>query len=474
MAEISGREAERQQLGELLNSKEAELLAIFGRRRVGKTYLIRNVYEKQLLFSFTGVHNGTLRQQLELFQVSLSEVAGIKVALPEGWIDAFQTLKELIEPKLGRTKTVVFFDEFPWINTPRSGFLNAFDHFWNDWAVRKPNLIVVICGSAASWMIKEIINAKGGLHNRVTRKIRLLPFTVSETETYLQTRGTRLDRYQLLQMYMALGGIPQYLKEIRKGESAAQNIDRICFAKDGFLHEEFKNLFYALFDKADRHMAIIRALSKKGKGLTRTELIVAGNLPSGGGATNVLEELSQSGFITPYIPFDRTAKDTVYRLSDEYCAFYIRFIESAKFSGAGSWLKFSQTATWKTWSGFAFEGICMKHSDQIKKGLGISGVHTEISVWRTRGSQQESGAQIDLLIDRQDRCINICEMKYSIDKFELTKAYVKQLEEKKMVFRSETKTKKTLFLTIVTTFGLKNSDNYTGVIQSDLTMDVLF
>lgn len=474
MENIIGREAERAILGSIIESSEPELVVLYGRRRIGKTFLVRKTFEKQLAFEFSGIHNASLEQQLENFRDALSKAAGMDLAKPGTWVQAFKMLTDWLESQIRRQRKVIFFDEFPWINSSRSGFLQAFENFWNMWASRQTRLVVVICGSAAAWMIQRVINNRGGLHNRVTRKIRLLPFTISEMEAYLRERKINLDRYQVLQLYMVMGGIPQYLKEIQKGESATQAIDRICFTKDGFLHDEFKNLFHSLFDNAGYHIGVVRALGKKGIGLTRNEIIKACKLSSGGGTTQILDELTESGFITPYIPFDRTAKDSIYRLTDEYSHFYIKFIENSKFRGAGTWSRFSTGGSWKSWSGISFESVCMKHTFQIKKALGIEGVHTETSMWRHRSRDGNPGAQVDLLIDRQDQCINVCEMKFSINEFEITKSYAKELENKLNIFRSNTGTRKTLFLTMVTTHGIKNLQAWPGLVQKDLRMDSLF
>lgn len=475
MANIIGREAEKTLLESIISSEEPELVAVYGRRRVGKTFLIRNFFEKQLSFEFSGIHNASLQQQLENFNQALSSASGsLLLTQPKTWIQALGQLKEYLIPVIKKERKVVFFDEFPWVNTPRSGFLQAFENFWNAWASRQKNLVVIICGSAAAWMLQKVINNRGGLHNRVTKKIRLLPFIVGEVELYLKSRKINLDRYQVLQLYMAMGGIPQYLKEIQPGESTTQAIDRICFAKDGLLRDEFKNLYHSLFDDAGNHINVIRALAKKGKGLTRSEIIKACKLTSGGSTTQLLEELTESGFITPYIPFDRTVKDSIYKLSDEYSLFYIKFLEGSRLSGKGTWIKFSREASWKTWSGTAFESICMKHEIQLKKALGIESVQTETSMWRLKPGKTEQGAQIDLLIDRKDQCINVCEMKFSISDFEITKTYAKELQRKLKVFYDNTLTRKTLFLTLVTTYGIKNSNSYPGLVQNEVTMDALF
>lgn len=477
MEQVIGRPEEKAILQMIEKSAEAELLAVYGRRRVGKTFLIRNGFSKPPVFEFSGIHHASREQQLESFSLALTAATGTTMALatPASWLQAFNMLKQYLSPLLKNDRSVIFIDEFPWIDTPRSGFLPAFENFWNSWASMEKNLVVVICGSAASWMIKKVINNRGGLHNRVSRRIRLLPFSVGETAAYLKSRNIILNQYQLLQLYMALGGIPQYLKEIQPGDSAAQTIDRLCFTKDGLLNDEFKNLYHSLFDSAQNHIDIVRALAKKGKGMSRTEIIKACKLTSGGYATKLLEELSESGFITPYVPFGKTSKDALYKLTDEYSLFYLKFIEGSKATGSGTWLRFSTGVSWRSWSGSAFESICMKHISQLKKAIGIEAVYAEVSVWRYQPkTEMEKGAQIDLLIDRNDSCINICEMKFSSDAFEISKGYANELENKLTVFRSQTMTKKTLFLTMMTTFGVKNADSYPGLVQKEVTMNALF
>ncbi len=476
MEQLVGREHEKMLLDRAFKSPEAELVAIFGRRRVGKTFLVRSVYEGKMLFEFSGVHHASLAEQLLSFSLALKNVAGDKTsdAKLTSWIEAFHLLARYLTPKLKNKRGVVFLDELPWLQTPKSGFLGAFEHFWNSWASRQPNLVVVICGSAASWMIQKIVNNRGGLHNRITQKIRLMPFDLNETEEYLKSLKVNIDRYQVLQLYMAMGGIPQYLKSVRTGESATQAIDRICFAKDGVLKDEFNNIFTSLFDNAEQHIAIIKALSVTRKGLNRTEIILSCGLSSGGTATKLLEELVESGFITPYIPFDRSVKESIYKLSDEYSLFYLKFMQKSRFTGDGTWLKLSTGPSWSSWSGIAFEGICQKHVQQIKKALGIAGVLTTESVWRYASKGEEQGTQIDLLIDRTDHCINICEMKYTLSSFSIDKRYAAELKNKLAVFREKAKTNKALFLTMITTYGIRQNIYYTGLVQNEITMDALF
>ncbi|OMP74677.1 ATP-binding protein [[Flexibacter] sp. ATCC 35208] len=475
MEQLIGREEEKLLLQRALDSNEAELVAIYGRRRIGKTFLIRSFFEKHIIFEFSGIHNATLNDQLANFGQALTRsMKSLPVETPVNWSQAFNMLEKYIGPLIKKQKRVLFFDEFPWIQTPRSGFMQAFEYFWNMWASRQKNLVVVICGSAASWMIQKVINNRGGLHNRVTKRIRLLPFNLSETAAYLKSRKITLDQYQLLQLYMAMGGIPLYLKEVNKGESAAQVLDRTCFKKSGLLHDEFKILYHSLFEKATYHIEVVRALAAKSGGLTRNEIIEACSLTSGGGTTQLLDELSESGFITPYVPFDKTVRDSIYKLTDEYSLFYIKFIENSKSQGPGTWLRLSESTSWKSWSGLAFESICLKHAQQIKKEIGIADVYTEVSPWRYSSKKKEQGAQIDLLFDRKDNCINLCEIKFTLSEFIIDKNYAAVLKQKEAVFRERTQTRKTLFITLITTFGAKKNDNYINLIQKEITMEALF
>lgn len=475
MEKLIGREEEKAILQETLKSKAPELIAIFGRRRIGKTFLVRRTLSKEIVFEFTGTKDVSAAQQLANFVKALRLAADNEniYRSAENWSDAFDLLTYYLTPKLKTGKTVVFLDEFPWINTHKSGFLSAFDHWWNSWGTKQDKLIVIICGSAAAWMIQHVVNNKGGLHNRITKKIRLLPFTLAETEAYLKEKHVKLDRYQILQLYMVMGGVPQYLKEIRKGESATQTIDRLCFTKDGLLANEFKNLYHSLFDDATRHLAMIRALAKNNSGLTRNEIINETNLSSGGRITDILDELIESGFVTAWLPYDKKSKEIIYKLADEYSHFYLKFMEHSRSQGTGTWLKFSEGQSWKSWSGIAFERVCLKHIPQIKKALNITQIYTEDSAWRYNPAKQK-GAQIDLLIDRRDFIIHICEMKYSQSIFTIDKRYAEEIINKMEIFRQKTNTKKTLFATMVTTFGVKENDYASQLVQNSVTMNALF
>lgn len=474
-AKLIGREKEQGVLLKALQSDESEMVAVIGRRRVGKTFLIRSVFAEKIRFEVTGLQNATLNRQLSNFAFQLRETF-IGIAPPEApanWLEAFQQLVICLKRAGFKEKSVVFFDELPWLASRKSGFLEGLDFFWNSWAV-KQNIIVVICGSAASWMIRKVVHNKGGLHNRITKRIHLQPFDLCETERFFQSKNVTLDRYQILQIYMVMGGIPHYLKEVEDGKSAMQNIEELCFTGTGVLSDEFQKLYPALYDNPENHVAIITALAQKWKGLTRRDIIRETQLPDGGGLSRVLEELTSSGFISEYFAFGKRKKDVFYRLTDEYSLFYLKFIQSRRNQGADIWKHFSQTPQYVAWCGYAFGNICLKHIPQIKKALSIAGIYIESSGFYSSGTRDESGVQIDLLLDRKDNVIDLFELKFYNEPLRLDKTDAMALREKIARFRRLTSTRKQIFLNFLSTFGLQSNENSIGLVARSLTMDVLF
>ncbi len=471
-----GRSKEIDILNKAYQSSKPELVAVIGRRRVGKTYLIRKFFEGKIDFEIVGLKDGKKDQQLRNFAYSLKETKQSPTLgdIPVDWLEAFYFLKEYLQ-SLGdpHRKKVVFIDELPWMATAKSDFLTGFSYFWNSYA-SKSSIVVVICGSATAWMIKKIINNRGGLHNRVTRKILLQPFSLSEVEAYFQARDIYFERYHLLQLYMIMGGIPHYLDQVEGGKSAIQNIDNICFAPLGLLRTEFDNLYSSLFTHPERYEKIVAVLANTWKGLSRIDILQKTKLKDGGGITTILRELEQSGFITSYVPFNKKKKDTLYRLTDNYSLFYLKYIKPIATNQTESWLTLSQTQSWKSWSGYAFENICLQHVDKIKTALGIAGIHTRQFSFLSRADEHNEGLQIDLLIDRQDSVISICEVKFYNEKMILTKVHADILRKKRTLFRNITSTKKQIFLTLITTFGLVANQHSIGLIDNVLDMNDLF
>lgn len=398
--------------------------------------------------------------------------------IPATWFDAFVMLRTHLETLVRRDPTkrrVIFFDELPWLASKRSGFLEAVEHFWNSWGSKQPQLLMVVCGSAASWMIDHLIHDRGGLHNRVTHRMRLEPFTLGETREFLVNNGVKLNDKQIIELYMAMGGVPFYLDHVRSGQSAAQAIDDICFAKDGLLRDEFDQLYASLYEHHERHVALVRALADSPQGLARSDMLAAAHLPTGGRATGTLDELMEAGFVTRFEPWGKTKKDSIYRLADEYSLFYLKWIERRRMLGAGTWAKLRSTPGWKAWSGYAFENVCFRHLKQLKHALGISGVETSSASWVYRPTEEsDQGAQIDLLIDRRDDVINLCEMKFCDAPFVIDKAYAAELRGKIDTFRRVTATRKVTMLTMVSPYGSVANANRLELVTNDVVADVLF
>jgi uncharacterized protein len=472
MEKIIGREIEKDILKKILESPQPEFVAVYGRRRVGKTYLIKQFFDNQFAFYMTGTANVNMAQQLNNFYVAYNHYSKKPLEqTPKNWFEAFENLRKLLENSTLTTK-VIFIDELPWLDTPRANFVAALEYFWNSYGSSQGNLKLIVCGSAASWMINKLINNRGGLHNRITKRIPLKPFTLKEVEVYLQAKQIYLERYQILQIYSVMGGIPYYLNELETGLSSFQNIDKICFSEAGLLRTEYQELFYSLFQEAPNYLVIIEALSNKAKGLTRDEIIKTSNISNGGTISKVLEELEVSGFIKKYLPFDKKSKSSLYQLTDPYSLFYHKFIKDSKAIGENTWINLMDSSKYRAWSGYAFEYVCMSHIENIKKSLSIQGVYSEISSWVSRNA--EKGTQIDLLIDRKDNVITVCEIKFSNDEYEITKSYANDLRNKLNLFKSESKTRKTLFLAMITTFGVKTNQYSLGLVQNFITMDALF
>jgi uncharacterized protein len=472
---IIGRKSELQTLAKVLASLEAELVAVTGRRRIGKIFLVTSAYEEHFIFDIMGVQNGSLETQLQNFadQLALYTQSDFPLKTPLSWAEAFRLLRNYIQNKASNSKKVLFFDELPWLAGQKSGFLEAFGYFWNSWASRQ-NLVIVICGSAASWMIQQVVNDKGGLHNRITKHIYLEPFTLAETQSYLQYRQIFLAPYQVVQIYMVLGGVPHYLKELDPEKTTIQNIDSLCFSKKGALSDEFNRLYPSLFANADNHITVVRTLALKNQGMTRNELVDISKLPNGGGLSKILEELGQSGFITEYFPFGKKKKEKIYRLSDEYSLFYLQFIERHRYQSGTIWQTLSQTPAYQSWAGYAFEGLCLKHLEQIKQALGISGVYALASSFYKKGDSQNDGLQIDMVLDRNDHIINLFEIKFYNKHFSLTKKYADDLQQKLWLFQENTKTTKQVNWVFITTFGLTPNQYSSGLVDKALTMNDLF
>ena len=459
-----------------LDSNKPEFVAVYGRRRIGKTFLVKQFFKENFDFYITGAYQASRKDQLFNFKMTLEGYSGKKRKTPQTWLEAFFQLKDYLS-SLGDRRKVVFVDELPWFDTPRSNFISAIELFWNQWASDQ-NLLLVVCGSATSWMVNKLLGDKGGLHNRVTRSIYLSPFTLGETESFLSHNHIAFNRHQIVECYMMLGGTPYYLNMLQPKLSLAQNINKLFFEENAELKREFDFLFRSLFKDCKNYRKIVEQLSKRAKGMTRQELIEDCKITENGNLTTVLDDLCNCDFIRRYTSYNKKQRDVIYQLTDLFSLFYLKYVKDANGMDETFWTDTIDSPSHRAWCGYAFEQVCLHHVRQIKRALGIEGVQCNVCSWSVpskvdeEGRKQEGG-QIDLIIDRRDQTINLCEMKFSLQPFEITSSYMQHLIARRELFRQATGTNKALHLTMVTTYGIVKNAQY-GMIQSEVTMNDLF
>ena len=473
---IIGSKKEQELLKECYLSGKPEFVAVYGRRRIGKTFLVKQFFKEKFDFYFTGAYQATKRDQLFNFKMTLEAYSGKQRKTPQTWLEAFFQLQDYLS-SLGNKRKVVFIDELPWFDTPRSNFISAIELFWNQWASDQ-NLMLVVCGSATSWMVNKLLGDKGGLHNRVTRNIYLAPFTLGETEDFLNNNHIVFNRHQIIECYMMLGGTPYYLNMLQPKLSLAQNINKLFFEENGELKREFDFLFRSLFKDSKNYRKVVELLSKKAKGMTRQEIIQEGKMTDNGKLTEILDDLCNCDFIRRFSPINKKQRDFIYQLTDLFSLFHLRYIKDFTGMDDTFWTDTIDSPSHRAWCGYAFEQVCLHHIKQIKRALGIEGVQTKVCAWSQPAStdangKKTEGAQIDLVIDRRDQTINLCEMKFSMNPFEITPSYLEHIIHRRELFRQATGTKKALHLTFITTYGVVKNAQY-GMIQSEVTMDNLF
>ena len=470
---IIGRKREKDALSRCLVSERPEFVVVYGRRRVGKTYLIKEFFNGQFSFYATGLSDEKTKGQLKGFYASLRDYGCDEKRAPKDWFEAFEWLKKLLEgtsvyrdPSSGRR--VIFLDELPWMDTARSDFRSALEYFWNSWASSQQDLMLIVCGSATSWIINHMLKDRKGFHNRVTKRIQMMPFTLRECEDLLDNNGIVMTREQIIECYMIFGGIPYYLNLLDSRLSLSQNVNELCFKSYGELKGEYNELFRSLFKKPEKHMAIIEELSKTKSGKTRKELAAVKTIGDGSVLTKDLEELEQCGFIRKYSNYSKPTNGAFFQLVDPFVLFSLRFLKAKK---TESWMEYINSPSYNAWRGNAFEICCVNHIPEIKAALGIIGLETSEYSWRSE--KADRGAQIDLLIDRKDGVINLCEMKYSVNEFVIDKAYDASLRNKLESFRRMTGSRQSLQVTLITTYGVRRN-KYSNFVQSQVTLDDLF
>lgn len=481
---LIGREKEIKELNELYHSEDAELIALYGRRRVGKTYLIDEVFRDRLNFRHAGlspidsekenVKAHLMKDQLTHFFRSLTMQGYKGKKTPESWLEAFYMLEDLLMEKYkDNERIVVFLDEMQWLDTPKAKFMTGFEAFWNGWACHRKNLMVIVCGSSSSWILTNIINNHGGLYGRVTFEIKLKPFTLRECEQFLKSKEICMSRYDVIQAYMMVGGIPYYLRYFNKRLSLAQNINEIFFADEAPLKGEFNRMFASLFKKAEPIKQIIKAIASKNKGITRKELSEITGVTDSGEVSRQLNALIAGDFIIKYKSFGDNKRDEIYKLVDPFSYFYLTFLDKSSDNRNIDWINIEDSSRVLSWKGYAFENVCWNHIHQIKMALQIGGVSTTEALWSKIGDENTRGTQIDLIIVRKDNVVHMCEIKFYNDEFEVDKDYHLILERRKKILREQIPKRATIHNTLITTYGLRKT-NYFGDFVHVLTIDQLF
>jgi len=480
MCEIVGRDKEKEELKMLYNSKKAEFVAVYGRRRVGKTYLIDEVFRDKITFRHAGLspidkenNKNNLKQQLKHFYYSLQLHGMKKSHCPTSWLEAFFMLEQLLESRSGHKKQVIFLDELPWLDTPRSGFMTAFEGFWNTWACHRKNMLLVVCGSANSWMLDNLVNNHGGLYGRTTYEVKLKPFTLAECEKFYKSRNVKISRYDIVQSNMILGGIPYYLGYMKPGLSLAQNINQLFFSEKAQLHDEYNRLFSSIFVNPEEMKRIVEFLGTRRAGYTRQEILNNLQLEGSGNFSKMLNALIASDFIQQYIPFGKGKHQIHYKLVDPFCLFYMKYVQGKKDLEQNFWLHNIENQSIISWRGYAFEEVCLRHISQIKKALNILAVSSNQSAWSLRGDDDHEGSQIDLLIQRKDNIVNLCEMKFYSEEYVCTKSYHAKIQQRKNLLGPKIPKRCAIQSVLVTTFGLQYNE-YSGAFDSVVTLNDLF
>ena len=466
-----GREKEQKRLREFADSKESEFVAVYGRRRVGKTYLVRETFDGEFSFCHSGMARVGMAKQLQAFRSSLKEWGHGKCPHLGNWIDAFDELKRVVQSSDLQRK-IVFIDEMPWMDTPKSGFVSALEHFWNGWASARKDVMLIVCGSATSWIIDKVLRNKGGLHGRITGQIALEPFTLRECELYAQSRGLDYTRRMVTECYMALGGIPYYWRMLRRGMSPALDFDELFFSPHGRLRDEFDELYASLFRKKEPYVKIVTALGTRHGGLTREELVASAGISDGGRLKKYLDELEACGFVRRYCALGKKKKESVFQLMDNYTLFYLQFLSGREESSHRLWTERLETAEYYSWAGRAFEHVCMQHVKGIKRALEIGGVKTTEYSWRGVASDGKV-AQIDLLIDRNDGIVDLCEMKFTKDAYALDEDEWNSIARRRAALRGDVPPSKAIHVIMVTD-GPMRQNAWSKEVVAFITADDLF
>ena len=491
-----GRKKEIKLLNEICDLEESSLVAIYGRRRIGKTYLVNHMFKKYrqdcLFFEFTGAYDGDKRGQIDNFIDQVYEWFYVEPSFEiKSWSDAFRFLKRTIDKEIKKRdsneKVIVFLDEVPWIDrSNKGGFLSALGYFWNTWCEPRENVVLILCGSNSSWIRDKILkNARGSLYQRVTHQISMYPFDLKETKAYLlEQKGFMIDNKTVTDIYMIFGGVAKYLSFLNPNESSAENIDRVFFSIHGSMYREYDELFSSLFaDKSDYYKSVIELLCTRRSGFSLSDISKAFNEKLGGKLRLAIAELEECGFIKGLSKYGNSVRGVNYMIVDPYILFHHKWIKGFSRNDIATlpnnyWLHKSSSQSYAVWSGYAFEIVVMVNIRLYLNAIGRLGFFSGVYHWQHMAkSEDEQGAQIDMVVNYGNNIFDILECKYYNSEYVISKEYAKNIKNKLSMFKKYglySKQKSELRLVFLTSYGVKMNAEAHSLNISRVCLDDLF
>ncbi len=471
---IISRKEEKKDLEYCERSKKSELICVYGRRRVGKTFLVEQTF-RDFAFRAVGLEKGTTKQQLKSFGQRLIEYGDDIKQTPENWFEAFSRLDKILSGESIRRslngKKIVFLDEFPWFATKKSDFLVAFEDYWNRRGTQDGDLLFIICGSATSWIIKNVIKNTGNMFQRVTKKICVEPFTLAETELFFKDREFDWSREQIAECQMIFGGLPFFFDLMNTSQSLVKNINRLLFDKDALFGDETKKLLDATLSESPIYEKILSKLAFARYGIKKSELQVEIAAPNGTYGRAV-QDLVDCGYVIEYKKKYEEYNPLYIQLVDPFLLFHYHYLSKEKRIDSYEDL-IGNIGRYDNWRGTAFEILCLNNTASIKSALGIRGVKTECYPWYNSTDKKNERVQIDMVIERADKITNLCEIKYTNKPFVIDASYEQELIKKRDIFKEKTGTSQALKVIIISAAGVSGT-RYTSYISDIITLDDIF
>jgi AAA+ ATPase superfamily predicted ATPase len=408
MKQFIGRKVEIAQLTALIDLPRPSIAVIYGRRRVGKSELIRHVTQGKNVLSFEGLEGQPKHKQIKNFLFQLSAQSNIREKNISDWPDALILLRTLTQDG----QWIIILDEFQWMANYQNELVSVIKMIWEKYLSQNPDLTLILCGSIASFMKSKVLKSSA-LYGRTDYELNLHELNLSEISEFFPGKGSD----EVIDTAMLVGGIPKYLELISEYPSLYDALEPLAFSQDGFFKTEYDRLFASHFGKKPIFMKIIQTLATNPYGLTTGKLAKEMQVASGGTLCHQLDDLESAGFLHSIIPFDKPegSKLRKYILMDAYVRFYHSIIRGSMKETTPPNTQFHaimSSPRYAAWAGMAFEFLCMRHHKEISRILGFHGIPYTAGPFFQRKTLDTPGVQIDLLFERSDKILVLCEMKY--------------------------------------------------------------